>query len=300
MIARTDTLNLEMLTKHGVYLDLRREDLLFPFLSGNKYRKLRYNLQEAERLGLRRLLTFGGAFSNHIHAVADAGKLFDLETVGFIRGEELANRPLNPTLQDARDAGMHLVFLSRTDYDRRHERDFQDALLKEFGYGYLLPEGGTNALAISGCSEILQPEDKDYDLITCAVGTGGTLAGLVKSAHRHQSVLGYPVLKAPAFKQELNVFIPPGNWELSATAHFGGYGKVTSELIQFINAFKRQTGIPLDPVYTGKMMCALLEDIRAGRVAKGSRVLAIHTGGLQGIRGMNLQLAKKALPLLEL
>lgn len=298
--ARTDTLNLPLLREQGVGLCLRREDLLFPQLSGNKYRKLKYNLEEARRLGYRKLVTFGGAYSNHIHATAAAGRLYGFETLGLIRGDELLGRPLNPTLEDARRAGMTLVFLTREAYARRGEAAFQKTCLARYGPAYLLPEGGTNELAIRGCTEILQPGDQAFDLLCCPVGTGGTLAGLVRASEPRQRVLGYPALKAAGLGSQLARFIPGENWALSEHSHLGGYAKVPARLVAFINGFLEQTGIPLDPVYTGKMMYAILEDVRSGRIAPGSSVLAIHTGGLQGIRGMNLQLRKKNLPLLQL
>lgn len=300
MNARTDIVNLELLKQCGVTLHIRREDLLFPELSGNKYRKLKYNLEVARKMGHTRLLTFGGAFSNHIHASAAAGKLFGFQTVGFIRGDELSRIPLNPTLEDARKAGMELVFLPRSQYDLRNTSEFQEQLLSQYGPGYIVPEGGTNALAVKGCSEILQSGDASYDFICCAVGTGGTLAGLVHASGNHQQVTGYSALKAADLEKELEGFIPRGNWQLRQTAHFGGYARITPDLVAFINDFKRRTGIPLDPVYTGKMIFGILEDIRNQHIPSGSRVLALHTGGLQGIRGMNQQLAKKTLPLLEL
>lgn len=281
-------------------LFLRREDLLFPQLSGNKFRKLKYNLAEARRQGFQRLITFGGAYSNHIHATAAAGRRYGFKTVGLIRGDELAGKPLNPTLEDARQAGMQLVFLSRADYARRGQPDFQETCLAGYGPAYLLPEGGTNELAIQGCAEILGPGDAGYDWICCAVGTGGTLAGLVRGAAPGQRVLGYPALKADGLRTELSRFIQGDSWELSGHSHGGGYGKVPAGLIAFINGFRAQTGIPLDAVYTGKMLYALLDDVRTGAIPSGSSVLAIHTGGLQGNRGVNLELQKKNLPLLQL
>jgi 1-aminocyclopropane-1-carboxylate deaminase len=300
MKARTDQIKLPWLTDYGIELYLRREDLLMPALSGNKYRKLKFNLEEAKRRGLSRLLTFGGAYSNHIHATAAAGKLFGFEAVGFIRGDELSARQLNPTLQDAQDNGMQLIFLSRSEYDKRHFQDFQDQLLKLYGPGYVIPEGGTNDFAIAGCAEILQPVDVEYNLICCAVGTGGTLAGLVRSSGTPQKVRGYMALKGVGFRSQLETIIPHRNWELVDRYHFGGYAKVTRELIAFVNDFKSQTGVTLDPVYTGKLIYGILDDIRNFRIPSNSKILAIHTGGLQGIRGINQQLAKKALPLLEL
>ncbi|MFM1879220.1 MAG: hypothetical protein RLZZ241_2086 [Bacteroidota bacterium] len=300
MKARTDQINLPLLSEYGVELYLRREDLLYPALSGNKYRKLKFNLKEAKRLGFSRLLTFGGAFSNHIHATAAAGKLFGFETVGFIRGDELAGKDLNPTLQDAQNTGMQLVFLSRSDYERRHSIEFQDELLQSFGPGYLIPEGGTNDFAIAGCAEIRQPEDEGFNLICCAVGTGGTLAGLVRSSNKNQQVWGYMALKGEGFYHQLKPLIPQQNWKLVDRYHFGGYARVTRELIAFINEFKQQTNVALDPIYTGKLLFGMLQDVQNLRIPPNSRVLAIHTGGLQGIRGVNQQLAKKTLPLLEL
>jgi 1-aminocyclopropane-1-carboxylate deaminase len=300
MLARTDTINLELLKQHGVTLHIRREDLLFPELSGNKYRKLKYNLEVARKMGHTRILTFGGAFSNHIHALAAAGKIFGFETVGFIRGDELSESPLNPTLEDAQNAGMHHIFLKRSAYALRNKPEFQEQLLSQYGPGYIVPEGGTNALAVNGCAEMLQSADSNYDYICCAVGTGGTLGGLVQAAGNHQQVIGYSALKAADLEMELQAFIPRGNWQLRQTAHFGGYARVTEDLVVFINDFKHKTGISLDPVYTGKMIFGILEDVKNQRIPSGSRVLAMHTGGLQGIRGMNQQLAKKALPLLEL
>ena len=290
---RTDRITLRSLCDHNIILDLRREDLLFPGLSGNKYRKLKYNLQRAREQGARQLLTFGGAFSNHVHATAAAGKAFDFETIGFIRGEELATRPLNPTLAEAREMGMQLVFVSRKDYGKRKDTEFLTALAAAYPQAYILPEGGTNALAVKGCSEILQPEDADYDMVCCAVGTGGTMLGLQQSGL--VPVWGYAALKGLS---------DPGLLRSGATLrtryHFGGYGTITGELIQFIQEFYEQTGVVLDGVYTGKMLFGIAQDIRSGTIPDGSRILAIHTGGIQGNRGLNTSLQKKGLPLLPL
>ncbi|WP_198944423.1 1-aminocyclopropane-1-carboxylate deaminase/D-cysteine desulfhydrase [Robiginitalea sediminis] len=300
MKARTDPVQLDEATARGVTLSIRREDLLFPEVSGNKYRKLKYNLLEAKARGFNRLLTFGGAFSNHIHAVAAAGAAAGMETIGLIRGEELARAPLNPTLSDASAWGMQLHFLSRGQYARRNDPGFRESCLERFGPAYLLPEGGTNALALKGCEEILQPGDSDYDLIGCPVGTGGTLAGLSRAAGPGQRILGYSALKAPGLETELRLWGTPENWILIQDDRFGGYARIDTQLVEFINAFRERTGIPLDPVYTGKMVFGVLEDIRSGRIREGSRVLLIHTGGMQGLRGMNQKLQKKNLPLLLL
>jgi 1-aminocyclopropane-1-carboxylate deaminase len=298
--APLQAVELPLLSRRGVSLSLKREDLCFPQLSGNKYRKLKYNLQAARDGGFETLLTFGGAFSNHLHATAAAGRQYGFATVGIVRGEELAGSPLNPTLADARANGMRLVFLSREAYRMKDDPAFLQGLQHRYGPAYVLPEGGTNALAVKGCGEILGEADQGFDLVCCPVGTGGTLAGLAQSARGPQRVQGYPALRAPALEASLRGWIPGQGWELVAGYHFGGYGRVTPELIGFINTFREQTGIALDPVYTGKMVYGILEEVRLGRLPEGSRILAIHTGGLQGIRGMNMRLQKKGLPLLQL
>ncbi|MCO5725950.1 1-aminocyclopropane-1-carboxylate deaminase/D-cysteine desulfhydrase [Robiginitalea marina] len=296
--APLQAVDLPLLSQRGVALSLKREDLRFPQLSGNKYRKLKYNLEAARNQGFKTLLTFGGAFSNHLHATAAAGRQFGFATVGIVRGEELARSPLNPTLADARANGMQLVFLSREQYRMKDDPAFLQELQHRYGPAYVLPEGGTNALAVKGCGEILGEADQGFDLVCCPVGTGGTLAGLAQSARGRQRVQGYPALRAPGLETALKGWIPGPGWELVPGYHFGGYGKVTRELIEFMLAFREKTGIPLDPVYTGKMVFGILEEVRLGCFPEGMRILAIHTGGLQGIRGMNMRLQKKGLPLL--
>ena len=300
MEAVNQPVDLPELRLRGVSLSLKREDLLFPDLSGNKYRKLRYNLEAAGREGYHTLLTFGGAFSNHLHATAAAGRKFGFRTIGLVRGEELGELPLNPTLQSARAYGMQLVFITREEYRKKADPRFIDAITEQFGPAYILPEGGTNELAVQGCREILGPGDRSYTHVCCAVGTGGTLAGLVQAAGSAQQVQGYPALKAPGLERGLRRWIKGGHWSLIPSYDFGGYARMDESLVRFINSFRRETGIPLDPVYTGKMLYGILEEARLGRFPEGSHILAIHTGGLQGIAGMNERLQKKNLPLLEL
>ncbi|MEJ2584727.1 MAG: pyridoxal-phosphate dependent enzyme [Robiginitalea sp.] len=300
MEAVRQALELPILSRHGVTLAVKREDLLFPLLSGNKFRKLKYNLKYAREEGFKTLLTFGGAFSNHLHATAAAGRHYGLKTIGLVRGEELAEKPLNPTLAAVRKNGMQLEFLSRQTYRRKSEQAFLDTLRERFGPVFILPEGGTNQRAVRGCEEILGEGDRGFSHIWCPVGTGGTLAGLARSAWPDQQLLGYPAIRAGSLESQLHAWIPGDHWNIIGGYHFGGYGKVTAELIEFINDFKGATGIALDPVYTGKMMYGILEGIRRKDIPEGSRVLAIHTGGLQGIAGMNMRLKKKNLPLLHL
>lgn len=286
--------------ENGVELFLKREDQLHTFVSGNKYRKLKYNLKEADALGFETLLTFGGAYSNHIAAVASAGHLLGFKTIGVIRGEELeAKINSNPTLQFAKENGMQFKFVPRDVYREKASPEFLSALKKEFNDFYLIPEGGTNELAIKGCEEILSDADKNFDYVCCAVGTGGTVSGLINCSKPSQQVLGFPALKGSFLHQDISKFVSKTNWDLITGYHFGGYAKVNSELIQFINQFKTMNNIQLDPVYTGKMMYGIFDLIDKNYFPKGSKILAIHTGGLQGIDGMNSILKKKQLPLIQ-
>lgn len=281
----------------GISLVIKREDLIHPFVSGNKFRKLKYNLLQAKAENQSCLLTFGGAFSNHIAAVAYAGKEHGFQTIGIIRGEELGTKiESNPTLNFAQECGMQLEFISRENYRLKTEAFFLEQLGKKYGSFYLVPEGGTNALAIQGCKEILTNEDAFFDYIGCAIGTGGTISGIINSALPHQKVLGFPALKGDFLQDEICNFVQNENWELITDYHFGGYGKVNAELIDFINWFFEQTQIPLDPVYTGKMVFGIVDLIKRNYFPENVKILVIHTGGLQGIQGMNLNLKNKGLP----
>ena len=292
---------LPFLEKHEVRLALKREDTIHPFVSGNKYRKLKFNLFKAQQDGFKTLLTFGGAYSNHIAATAFAGLESGLKTIGVIRGEELESSwEDNPTLKLAAEHGMDFQFVSREVYRSKKSKSFLEALRKKLGDFYLIPEGGSNELAIKGCEEILTKEDDTFTQICCAVGTGGTISGLINSAKKHQKILGFPALKGDFLKSDIRKFAQAENWDLVMGYHFGGYAKINSELVQFINDFKATTGIPLDPIYTGKMLFGIFDLIKKGYFNPGSQILAIHTGGLQGIKGMNEVLKRKNLPLLDL
>jgi 1-aminocyclopropane-1-carboxylate deaminase len=247
------------------------------------------------------LLTFGGAYSNHIAAVAAAGKRYGFTTVGIIRGEELKlQKALNPTLEFSKNCGMHLKYVSREDYRCKTTTHFIDKLREEFGDFYLIPEGGTNDLAVKGCEEILKPEDSEYNYICCSIGTGGTISGIINASKEHQSILGFPALKGDFLQEDIRKFAIRENWEVITDYNFGGYGKIKPELIAFINRFKSNYNIPLDPIYTGKMMFGIFDLIEKGFFRKDSKILAIHTGGLQGINGINDILRRKKLPLIEL
>lgn len=283
--------------KNDISLFLKREDLIHPYVSGNKYRKLKYNLAQAKKGNYTTLLTFGGAYSNHIAAVAFAGKEAGFKTIGVIRGEELATKIQdNPTLTFAQKCGMIFFFETRANYRNKNEIAYLHQLIEKFGSFYLIPEGGTNEFAIKGCEEILTPEDKVFDYICCSVGTGGTIAGIINSSNSNQNVLGFPALKGDFLKQEIQQMVQKDNWELNSDYHFGGYAKVSPELILFMNSFYENTKILLDPVYTAKMLFGIINLINQGYFPNGSKILAIHTGGIQGIQGMNIKLEGLHLP----
>ncbi|MBT8311544.1 MAG: 1-aminocyclopropane-1-carboxylate deaminase/D-cysteine desulfhydrase [Flavobacteriaceae bacterium] len=296
-----EKIKLPVLQENGLSLVIKREDLTHPIVSGNKYRKLKYNLQEAREQGYKALLTFGGAYSNHIAATAHAGFEKGFKTIGIIRGEELEFKwHENPTLYSAHRAGMQFHFVSRKAYRQKATHAFLSELKEKWGAFYLLPEGGTNTLAVKGCEELLQPKDRDFDVIAACVGTGGTLAGLINSAETHQEVLGFPVVRDAGLHADICNFARKRNWRLVWDYHFGGYAKVTPALITFINQFKHDTGISLDPIYTGKLLFGLLDMMKKGEFQPNTRILAIHSGGLQGIAGMNQVLKDKNLPLIEI
>lgn len=285
---------------NNISLTIKREDLIHPFVSGNKFRKLKYNLLQAKAENKTALLTFGGAFSNHIAAVAYAGKEQGFKTIGIIRGDELFDKiEENPTLKFAQENGMQFEFISREDYRLKSEISLIEKLKDKYGDFYLVPEGGTNELAVKGCEEILTEEDAVFNYVCCAVGTGGTISGLINSAFPNQKILGFPALKGDFLTDEIRIFAKKDNWNLISDYHFGGYGKVNLELIEFINAFFEENKVPLDPIYTGKMVFGVIDLIGKNYFEPHSKIVLIHTGGLQGIDGMNIKLMQKKLPILK-
>ncbi|HSI75227.1 MAG TPA: pyridoxal-phosphate dependent enzyme [Lunatimonas sp.] len=285
----TQTLSFPLLLEKNVSVSILRLDLVHSELSGNKFFKLRHNLMDAREKGFRQILTFGGAYSNHIYATAAAGKLFNMETVGVIRGEII--QPLNPTLDAAEKFGMVLHPLDRGTYRKKEETQILNQLRRRFGQVYVIPEGGTNSLAIKGCKEILLPEHADATHIAVCVGTGGTIAGITASALAHQSVVGFSALKGEFIKESIRKLMeayditPKCSLEIVNDYHFGGYAKHTQHLITFIQDFYKHTSIPLDPIYTGKMVYGVFDKIRGGHFPPTSKILIIHSGGLQGIKG---------------
>ena len=281
--------------RRGVRLLLWRDDLLNPALPGNKARKLKYNLLKARAEGQTRFLTFGGAYSNHLAAVATAGRLYTFETIGLVRGE--MRLPLNPTLTRCAADGMQLHYLDRPTYRRRAAPEFLADMQRQFGPAYPLPEGGTNALALRGVAELIGElrQHTDFDAVAVAAGTGGTLAGLAlglaEAAYPARAV-GVAALKGADFlRADVDALLQQAgrpalaNYELHTEYHFGGYAKLPAELRVFIRQFEADYGALLDPIYTGKLLFGVLDLIEKGHFAPGSTVVAVHTGGLQAWAG---------------
>lgn len=278
-----------LLEKMGIDLAVKRLDLIHPEVSGNKFFKLKYNLKNAQDDQTPKILTFGGAYSNHIQAVAAACKLLHIPCVGIIRGEETL--PLNPTLSAAKSNGMQLHYLSRSAYKTKAKPEFLEDLKNKFGEFFLIPEGGTNQLAIKGASEILTEEDYQFDFITVAMGTGGTMAGILEALSPNQTAIGFSSLKGDFIKDEFQSLITQhqihqkAEFIIETSYHFGGYAKFQQALIEFIWWFYEQFGINLDPIYTGKHFYGIWDLIKKGFFPNGTKILSIHTGGLQGIEG---------------
>lgn len=267
----------------GVRVLIKREDLNHPLVSGNKWWKLKYNLEEAKNQNKKILLTFGGAYSNHIFATAAAANESGFESIGMIRGEETL--PLNETLAFARSKGMQLHYVSREAYKNKSNPEFINNLRERFGDFYLIPEGGTNQLAVEGVTEFAKTLGNDFDYVCSPVGTGGMLAGLISGLPADKTILGFSSLKGGEFlKQEINQWLraPSNNWDINMDYHFGGYAKVTDELITFQKKLAADQNILFDPIYGSKMMSGIFNLIENNFFRKGSTILAIHTGGLQG------------------
>jgi len=289
------------LSNAKIKLFIKREDLLKvvpnnPHISGNKWRKLKYNLLKAKQEKKSTLLSFGGAYSNHLHALAAAGKAFDFSTIGIIRGEPIF--PLNPTLQFAHNQGMRLEYVSRQEYRQKNEPTFIDSLHQKHENFHLIPEGGTNQLALKGCAEIVENIDISFDYICCPVGTGGTLAGIITSLKAPQKAIGFAALKGNFLSREIQQLLGQKegeshpNWHIQNDHHFGGYARHTPQLLDFINKFKQEHNIQLEPLYTGKMFYGIFDLIQQQYFPEGTTIIAIHTGGLQGLAGFQERFGK--------
>lgn len=292
----TQKIESNFLKNRGVSLFVKRDDIVNSIISGNKWHKLRYNISNAKKRGNDTLLTFGGAYSNHIEATAKAAKYFGLKSIGIIRGEETL--PLNTTLKEAKDNGMRLVYVSRSEYRDKDSWDYKESLRETFGAFYLIPEGGSNYYAVNGCMEILSKEDSVYEYICCPLGTGATAAGVALSLKANQKLIGFPSLKGGEFlKEEMTKFVHlvTNDEELTNDVmdkvtliydyHFGGYAKINNELISFLQKFHQEHSIKFDLIYNGKMAFGVYDLIEKGFFSTGSKILLIHTGGVQGVKG---------------
>lgn len=275
----------ERAARRGVRLLLKRDDLIHPDLPGNKYRKLRLNLLAAAGAGLRMLLTFGGAYSNHLRATAAAGRLLGFATVGVVRGDELAGRPLNDSLARCAADGMRLHFIDRATYRRKAEPDVIGALLERYGPAYVVPEGGSNALAARGCAALGRELRGAGDVVAVACGTGGTLAGLAAGLAADQRAIGFPVLRGGGFLhgdiqrlQHAAFGAPRGAWDLDDRFHHGGYARTTPVLDAFTEDFTARHGLAPDPVYVAKALHGVVTLVEEGAFAPGTRVVVTVTG----------------------
>lgn len=282
-----------LLDKQGVSLCIKRLDQVHEAVPGNKFFKLKYNLLQAALEGKTCLLTFGGAYSNHIHAVSGAAHLLGWKSVGIIRGEE--SLPLNPTLSEALEKGMTLYYCDRNRYRQKETPEFLLELRQTFGDFFLIPEGGTNKAAIRGAAEILDATDNSFTHLATSIGTGGTFSGLLKAALPHQVLCGFSALKGEFIHQELAQQLrrfqiqPKANYQVFTEYHCGGYAKVDQKLVEFMWWFQETFGITLDPIYTAKLFWGIWDLLQKGFFPEGSKILALHSGGLQGIKGYELR-----------
>jgi 1-aminocyclopropane-1-carboxylate deaminase len=286
-------INLPSLKKYNVNIFVKREDLIHPIISGNKFRKLKYNIEKAIKDKKDEIISFGGAYSNHLLALAFIGKLSNLKTIGIIRGEELKQKKLNSTLKRCKDFGMKFIFISRNEYKKRNEIKYINSLKVKFRKAFIVPEGGTNYLGVKGCEEILNKEDSFFDVICCPVGSGGTISGLINSKNNFQKILGFSALKDSKIKNVITKFVNNNDWKVFDDMFFGGYSKVDYELVNFINKTYDQTGILFDPIYNSKMLFQIIYMISNDKWPYGKNILLINTGGIQSIDEINLRLKKK-------
>jgi 1-aminocyclopropane-1-carboxylate deaminase len=273
----------DRLAEHDVRVYLKRDDLIHPEIPGNKWRKLKYNLAAAWERGATTLLTFGGAYSNHLRATAAAGYYFGFRTIGIVRGER--HDPLNESLAFAADRGMELSYLDRAGYRNKNSPEMLSRLQHEFGDFYLIPEGGSNALALYGCRELPGEIDVPFDVICCPSGTGATVAGISWGLAAGQRAIGFSVLKGGRFLEDDVTALqrsaggaPLRNWSIDCEHHFGGFARRTPELDDFIESFETRHGIRLDWVYVAKMMFGVFELVQRGAFAPGSTLVATVTG----------------------
>jgi 1-aminocyclopropane-1-carboxylate deaminase len=275
----------KLFTDKGIEVFIKRDDLIHPIISGNKWRKLKYVLLQARAQNKTHLVTFGGAYSNHLLATAAAAAKFGFKTTGIVRGEEVQN----DTLFLCRLHGMQLIFTDRDSY--RNKQALFSKFFADDEQAFFIDEGGASAEGAKGVSELVDELTGTYSHIFCACGTGTTAAGIINGLTKHNLPTQFnaiPVLKNGGFMQgEINKFLTiPASYSLHLNYHFGGYGKTTPELIRFIKQFVADTGILIEPIYTGKMLYTLYDLAAKDHFAVGSKILAIHSGGIWGLLGM--------------
>lgn len=285
-------LELNELNTQNIELFVKRDDLIDEHVSGNKWRKLKFNVEQAKTLKKNGILTFGGAYSNHLAATAAACHRSGLKAIGIVRGDEL-NEDSNPTLRQCADFGMELHFVSRLDYAARYEKSYHEELNFEFPNYLIVPEGGANYYGMIGCQEILKETPNDYDYVFVAQGTTTTSIGLALALPEQTKLLVVPVLKGFDSLGEMKSLLGYTGFESSLIDdvlakvnvldeyHFGGYGKYTDELLDFMERVFSETHLPLDPIYTGKVIYAIQDWLLKNDI-KNKRVLFVHTGGIQG------------------
>ena len=278
-----------VLEEHQIQLYIKREDLLHPVISGNKWRKLKYNLQHAIQTGHNHIISMGGPYSNHLHALAYAGKQLNIKTTGLIRGEQPGKE--SDTLKDVRAWGMRLEFISRENFRELRKHRKPDSESAKRYNGYWITEGGANQYALKGIAEIVKDIDMNFDTLALGCGTGTTLAGLAKAIPSDKRILGFAALKGePFLENDINSLLETentkriNNWSINFDYHFGGFAKTNNELLSFIDDFQSHSNIPIEPIYNGKMLFGVFDLIKKGVFEKGQKIIVIHTGGLQGNR----------------
>jgi len=305
-----------LFTQYQVKVWMKRDDLNHPVVQGNKWHKLKYNLIQAKLTHKNTILTFGGAYSNHIAATAAAAKDADLQSIGVIRGNELENSPekWSPTLQVAAENGMQFIFIDRQTYRLKATSDFLTNLQKQYPTSFIIPEGGSNKYAVLGFEDLvtdLYQQCPEWTHIFSPVGTGGTLAGLIHFSNIHQlntkntscrTIVGIPVLKNGDYlSNQIQELLSQATdklqvdniqtvaWKLLTQYHDGGYAKQSNKGRNSQHEFEKEFSILLDPIYTSKMIYAFYDQLKTGKIPKGSSIILLHTGGLQGRKNLNKQ-----------
>lgn len=276
----------DFLSSKEIKLYIKRDDLLHPLISGNKFRKLKFTLEKAKNYN--GIISFGGAYSNHIYSLAAAGDIYNIPTIGLIRGDE--HKELNSTLSFAREKGMKLIYVPREEYRLREDESYLKLLSERYPNWLIIPEGGTNTDGVRGCEEVLKEITVDYNVVCLPVGSGGTISGVINSSSDNVKVLGFPALKKSDYLKDVvlsHLIEERGNWGFIQDYHFGGYAKMKPELLTFVKGFKEEFGVLLDPIYTGKMMFGIFDLIDKDFFEPGTSIIAIHTGGLQGWGGFD-------------